>query len=105
MRYTSPDNVHAFRLNTGRYPSSCPAAVGWYDELIAKMSTECSQLPESQISCPPNCPRTSAYGSPARCAAAARAASSASAPWLSAVRSWVLSPMHVRDLDRSYRSG
>ena len=69
------------------------------------MSTEFSQLPESHISCPPNCPRTSANVSPLFAAAVPMALSSSSAPPLSAERSVVLSPMQVLDLDRSYRSG
>jgi len=70
------------------------------------MSTECSQLPESQISCWANCGRTSAntvFWLP--CTAADSALSRASAPELSAIRSEVLSPMQVLDLDRSYRIG
>src|SRR5215472_9767360 len=72
------------------------------------MSTECSQLPESHISCPANWPRTSANTmswSAAVVTAVDRTLSRVSAAASSAVRSWVLSPMQVLDLDRSYRSG
>ena len=65
------------------------------------MSTECSQLAESQISCPANAPCTLANVSPLCAAAVASALSSSFAPWLSAVRSAVLSPMQLLDLDRS----
>src|ERR1700678_3343270 len=72
---------------------------------MAKMSTEFSHLPESQISCPANALLTFANVSLLAAAAVASALSRSLAPWLSAVRSAVLSPMHQLDRDRSYRSG